>query len=81
MHDFEFFFALAIGSIYVVAFFCFEEDNELNINTMNIINSMSFFSFAVFCSSALLSPVIVLFPLFLHPFMSLPSLSFLFFLD
>lgn len=42
MHDFEFLFVcvLAIGSTYVVAFFCFDEDNELNINTMNIINSM-----------------------------------------
>lgn len=50
----NFFFALAIGSTYVVAFFCFEEDNELNINTMNIINSMSFFFFCCFlflCSS------------------------------
>lgn len=61
--------------------FCFEEDNELNINTMNIINSMSFFFFCCFCSSALLSSVIVLCPLILRPFTSLPSLFFLFFLD
>lgn len=37
--SFLFVCVLAMGSTYVVAF-CFEEDNELNINTMNIINSM-----------------------------------------
>lgn len=34
------FFALAVGNTYVVAFFVSGDDNELNINTMNIINSM-----------------------------------------